>query len=51
MDFGSQGDDLETTLEHLGLQQAFDDLFSRTLTSMGELGGEVLSAGEELEME
>ncbi|KAL5490657.1 hypothetical protein ACEPAI_5491 [Sanghuangporus weigelae] len=44
-------DDLETTLEHLGLQQAFDDLFSRTLTSMGELGGEVLSAGEELEME
>ena len=51
LDFGSQGDDLETTLEHLGLQQAFDDLFSRTLTSMGELGGEVLSAGEELEME
>ncbi|KAL5533479.1 hypothetical protein ACEPAF_5255 [Sanghuangporus sanghuang] len=44
-------DDLETTLEHLGLQQAFDDLFSRTLTSMGELGGEVLNAGEELEME
>ncbi|KAL5528885.1 hypothetical protein ACEPAG_4859 [Sanghuangporus baumii] len=43
--------DLETTLEHLGLQQAFDDLFSRTLTSMGELGGEVLNAGEELEME
>ncbi|KAL5512006.1 hypothetical protein ACEPAH_5225 [Sanghuangporus vaninii] len=44
-------DDLETTLEHLGLQQSFDDLFSRTLTSMGEFGGEVLNVGEELEME
>ncbi|EJD06235.1 uncharacterized protein FOMMEDRAFT_166479 [Fomitiporia mediterranea MF3/22] len=43
--------DLEETLEHLGLQQSFDDLFSRTLSAMGELGGEVLSVGEELEME
>lgn len=51
IDAGADGPDLKNALEHLGLQQAFDDLFSRTLSTMGELGGEVLSAGNEVEME
>lgn len=33
--------DLEDTLERLGLQQGFDDLFSGTLAEMGSLGGSV----------
>ncbi|KZT11159.1 uncharacterized protein LAESUDRAFT_710756 [Laetiporus sulphureus 93-53] len=31
--------DFETTLESLGLQRAFDDMFIRTLTEMGSLNG------------
>jgi hypothetical protein len=35
------GDEIETALERMGLQQGFDDLFSRTLADMGALAGSV----------
>ncbi|KAH8114190.1 hypothetical protein DFH11DRAFT_254526 [Phellopilus nigrolimitatus] len=41
-------DDLASALERLGLQQAFDSVFERTLSEMGEFGGEILSTGGEI---
>jgi len=32
-------DDLEGALEHMGLQEGFDELFSQTLQELGALGG------------
>ena len=42
--------DLESALDRLGLEQAFERLFERTLSEMGELRGEVLNAGGEVVM-
>lgn len=42
--------DLESMLELLDLEQAFDSLFERTLSEMGELGGGVLNAEGEVAM-
>lgn len=41
LDASGQDADYETVLESLGLQQGFDDLFSRTLAEMGSLGAAV----------
>ncbi|KAI5117403.1 hypothetical protein M0805_004625 [Coniferiporia weirii] len=46
----SELDDLASALERLGLRQAFDGLFERTLGEMGELGGAVISGAGEVEM-
>ena len=42
--------DVEQVLDRMNVSQSFNDLFSGTLGEMGELGGEVLNAGEEVEM-
>lgn len=42
--------DLESAVERLGLEQAFNGLFERTLSEMGELGGEVLNVEGEVVM-
>ena len=42
--------DLESALDRLGLEQAFECLFDRTPSEMGELRGEVLNAGGEVVM-
>lgn len=41
------GEDYEVSLERLGLQQGFDDLFASTLSEMGFLHGSVALEGPE----
>ncbi|PAV23429.1 hypothetical protein PNOK_0049700 [Pyrrhoderma noxium] len=42
--------DFESALAQMGLQQSFNELFSRTLSEMGEFSGEILSTGDEATM-
>ncbi|TFL03700.1 hypothetical protein BDV98DRAFT_545841 [Pterulicium gracile] len=43
----SSSADMQSVLKRLSLQNAFNDLFSGTMSVLGDLGGVVLEAGEE----
>ena len=48
--YASVVSDFESALAQMGLQQSFNELFSRTLSEMGEFSGEILSTGDEATM-